>query len=89
MNIVGVALQAKWDKIALELKITAEEISAIQVNHHGKPDFAQDCMMDTFQKWRNTMTSPYTWHNLAAVLCSVQVNRKDHLEHMYLELSKK
>ena len=48
MNIVGVALQAKWDKIALELKITAEEISAIQVNHHGKPDFAQDCMMDSY-----------------------------------------
>ena len=87
MEYVGVDLKAHWKAIALGLGLKSE-IAGIQQNHQGAVDASQDCMMDVFTLWEDTMASEYSWKHLAEVLCSKRVKKSGHLTYLYGELSK-
>ena len=77
--------QDKWEDIGTELKVENFRLRAIKIDN---PLNAQACMRKVFTEWENGMTSPYTWENLAEVLCSPAINEKKVLEDMYKECLK-
>lgn len=83
MNI-SVRFQAQWRDIGTGLKVKNYLLNAFETNH---PRNAMECMREVFEAWKGGETSPYTWENLAKVLCLDVVHRRDVLEVMYHQLS--
>ena len=88
MSIVGAEVRAKWRAIGLGLGVKEHDLDAIQENNKGGIDPAMSSMMQVFQKWRDGMTSEYSWKKLAEVLCSPLVDGRRILEEMHTKLTK-
>ena len=88
MNLVGAELKAKWEAIGDGLGVKPGDLKAFQANHGHKPDAAQHCMHNVFDKWDGAKTSEYSWQNLADVLTSPAVNEIKVVEQLYEALSK-
>ena len=88
MNHVG-HLSAKWREIGSELGISESDLDIIQYNQAGIPNLAQTAMRAVFQKWNASMTSTYSWENLANVLKSNAVGEKAVVRVLYEQLSQK
>ena len=72
MSIVGVDVQAYWDKVGLELGLQPSALESIE-KCHGQDLYK--CMTKVFTVWHDSQTSEYSWKKLAEVLCSRTVNK--------------
>ena len=71
MELVGVKVQADWEKVGLGLGLEQSTLNTVRVDCSD----SYSCMSRVFDKWCNS-SSEYTWKKLAEVLCSRTVNRQ-------------
>ena len=76
MNSVGCSVKHKWHEIGTGLGVKEADLTSIQAEEANKTDATQHCMRRVFCKWESSMTSEYTWQNLAKVLKTPDVNEK-------------
>ena len=72
MNVVGVDVEADWDKVGLELGLESSTLDSI--NRSYSQDLSR-CMRRVFIVWHESQSSEYSWKKLAEVLCSRTVNK--------------
>ena len=70
MRCVSDHLKCKWQDIASGLRVG--NLNNIRSAHGGAVDPDGDCMRDVFGKWREQMTSEYSWQKIAEVLSSLK-----------------
>lgn len=80
---IGVRFADQWENIGTGLKVEVFRLRNIRRDNQD----AQACMREVFIEWEKGMKSPYTWENLAQVLCSDAINEGGVLEVMYKQLS--
>ena len=86
MNLVGCNVKNKWREIGSGLGVKEADLTSIQAEEAGKTDSIQNCMQRVFQKWESTMSSEFTWQNLANVLNSPDVNEKAAVKDLHKSL---
>ena len=86
MNLVGCNVKHKWHEIGTGLGVKEADLTSIQAEEANKTDATQCCMRCVFCKWESSMTSEYTWQNLAKVLKSSDVNEKTAMLELHKSL---
>ena len=72
MEAVGVDVQAEWENVGLGLGLEQSTLDTIR-SDCGRD--ASRCMRNVFTQWKNSVSSEYSWRNLAVVLCSRTLNK--------------
>lgn len=85
MRRVSDHLKCRWKDIAEGLGVG--NLDNIHSAHEGAVDRDGDCMRDVFRKWREQMTSEYSWQKMAEVLRSL--NKNGCLKRLHKFLSEK
>ena len=65
MNDVAAKAPDKWRSVAIMLKISLEQVTAISDQYRDDPN---SCYSTVFQKWKHTQECPYTWSTVVKVL---------------------
>ena len=69
------------------LKVNEDDLLAIQDENAGRVEPHINCYIVVFTKWREGVTSPYTWENLVRVLLDKAVNKPDVVIALYKDLN--
>ena len=86
---IGAEIPAKWEDFGRFVGVKDGQLDAIRAENAGKPDWQQSCFTRVFTKWRNGLTSAFTWEKAAEALTSNAVSAGRLLETLYKNLEAK
>ena len=69
-NCVAAKIRDKWKKVALQLELSVGVIRAIQRDQQD----SFDQFMVVMYEWKDSLSRPFTWDTIVAVLKSDSVN---------------
>ena len=52
-DLVKLPIAAEWRQLGVQLGVPLNRLRRIQANNRNCPDFAQECLTDTFNWWLN------------------------------------
>jgi len=86
---IGAEIPAKWEDFGRFVGVKDGHLAAIQAENAGKPDWQQSCFTRVFTRWRNGLTSAFTWERAAEALTSNAVSSGWLLATLYNNLEAK